>query len=389
MASAQTASLPVHATLRSARLRVGWEATALLLITIALLSFGVVSVYSASAVMAQNSGLADYHFVVRQLLGSALGLLGLVVMAQIDYRHLRFLAWPLLIAALVTLLIVILPGTESIAPVRNGARRWLVLGPLQIQPSEFAKLALIVWTAALAVKKQDKLTSLTRGLLPFLMMWGLVVGLVFLEPSLSAGAITLLLAALVVFSAGARIGHFILLAVVGLPLLWSQVDSVAYRIRRIVAFLDPTHDPAGASYQINQALIALGSGGTLGRGFGHGVQKFGFLPEPHNDFLLAMIGEEWGFLGVLLLIVLFAGFTLIGYRIARQARDFFGFLLAIGITNLIAVQAFLHMAVNLAVVPTTGVTLPFMSYGRSSLLVCLAGTGILLNIARRAEGRNE
>jgi cell division protein FtsW len=369
MANAQAATMNVHATVRGARLRVGWEASALLFITITLLCSGIVSVYSASAVMAQNSGLADYHFVVRQLVGGALGLLGLVLMAQIDYRHLRLLAWPLLIAVIIALIVVILPGTESIAPVRNGARRWLNMGPLQIQPSEFAKLALIVWTAALAVKKQDRLTSL--------------------EPSLSAGAIALLLAALVVFAAGARIGHFILLAVVGLPLLWSQVDSVAYRMRRIVTYLDPSHDPAGASYQINQALIALGSGGVLGRGFGHGVQKFGFLPEPHNDFLLAMIGEEWGFLGVLLLIVLFAAFTLIGYRIARQAPDFFGFLLAIGITNLIAVQAFLHIAVNLAVIPTTGVTLPFMSYGRSSLLVCLAGTGILLNIARRAEGRTE
>jgi cell division protein FtsW len=389
MANAQAATMNVHATVRGARLRVGWEASALLFITITLLCSGIVSVYSASAVMAQNSGLADYHFVVRQLVGGALGLLGLVLMAQIDYRHLRLLAWPLLIAVIIALIVVILPGTESIAPVRNGARRWLNMGPLQIQPSEFAKLALIVWTAALAVKKQDRLTSLSRGLLPFLIVWALVEGLIFLEPSLSAGAIALLLAALVVFAAGARIGHFILLAVVGLPLLWSQVDSVAYRMRRIVTYLDPSHDPAGASYQINQALIALGSGGVLGRGFGHGVQKFGFLPEPHNDFLLAMIGEEWGFLGVLLLIVLFAAFTLIGYRIARQAPDFFGFLLAIGITNLIAVQAFLHIAVNLAVIPTTGVTLPFMSYGRSSLLVCLAGTGILLNIARRAEGRTE
>jgi cell division protein FtsW len=389
MANAQTASLDVHATVRGSRLAVGWEAPVLLLITITLLSVGMVSVYSASAVMAQNSGQPDYYFVVRQLIGGALGLIGLVITAQLDYRHLRLFAWPLLVIVILALTVVVLPGTESIAPRINGARRWLNLGPLQIQPSEFAKLALIIWTAALAARKQDKLTSLSRGLLPFLLVWALVEGLIFLEPSLSAGAIALLLAALVVFAAGARIGHFILLGFVGLPLLWSQVDSVAYRMRRIVSFLDPTHDPAGASYQINQALIALGSGGPLGRGFGHGVQKFGFLPEPHNDFLFAMIGEEWGFAGVLLLVLLFGAFALIGYRIARQAPDLFGFLLALGITNLIALQALLHMAVNLALVPTTGVTLPFMSYGRSSLLVCLAGTGILINIARRAQGRAE
>jgi cell division protein FtsW len=169
-----------------------------------------------------------------------------------------------------------------------------------------------------------------------------------------------------------------------LPLLWKHVDSVAYALRRIVVWLDPSHDPTGIGWQINQAMIAVGSGGLSGRGFGHGMQKFGYLPEPHNDFILAMIGEEWGFAGVLAVIVAFTALALIGYRIARQADDLFGFLLAIGLTNLIAIQALLHVAVNLAVLPTTGVTLPFMSYGRSSLLVCLASIGILVNIARRA-----
>jgi cell division protein FtsW len=156
-------------------------------------------------------------------------------------------------------------------------------------------------------------------------------------------------------------------------------------MKRIAAFLDPSHDPAGVSYQINQALIAIGSGGIWGKGFGHGLQKFGYLPEPHNDFILAMIGEEWGFIGILAVIAGFTAFALIGYRIARQAEDLFGFLLAVGLTNLIAVQAMLHIAVNMAVVPTTGFTLPFFSYGRSSLLVCLASVGILVSVARRSE----
>ena len=388
MASANTATMGLHATVRGARLSVGWEAPALLLITIALLSFGLVSVYSASAVMAQSDGQANYHYMLRQLMGGALGFVGMVVMAQVDYRHLRLLAWPLLITVIVTLVLVILPGAESIAPRLNGARRWLDIGFMQIQPSEFAKFALIVWTAALAVKKQDKLPSLTRGLLPFLLVWMLVEVLILLEPSFSAGAIALLLALLVVFAAGARIGHFILLAFVGVPVLLNQMND-GYRAPRVLTWLNRTMDPAGSGYQINQALIALGSGGALGRGFGHGVQKFGFLPEPHNDFLLAMIGEEWGFIGVFALIALFTAFALIGYRIARQAPDFFGFLLAVGLTNLIVVQAALHMAVNFALIPTTGVTLPFMSYGRSSLLICLAAVGVLLNIARAAEGRAE
>ena len=383
--SAASVATPITPALGArARLGTGWEAPALLLLTVALLSFGLVSVYSASAVMAQSKGVADYYFLVRQMSAAAVGLVALAIAAQVDYRRLRMLAWPILMVAIALLVIVILPGTEAIAPRLNGARRWLSIGPAQIQPSEVAKLALIIWTAALAVKKQDKLTSLSRGLLPFLAVWGVVLLLIFMEPNLSAACLVLLLAALVAFAAGARIGHFILLALIGLPVLWAQVESVGYRIKRIAAFLDPAHDPAGVSYQINQAMIAIGSGGLWGRGFGHGLQKFGYLPEPHNDFILAMIGEEWGFVGVLAIIIAFAAFALIGYRIARHAEDLFGFLLAVGLTNLIVVQGLLHIAVNMAVIPTTGFTLPFVSYGGSSVLICLTAVGILVSVARRS-----
>ena len=369
----------------ASRLGNAWQAPLMLLLTIVLVSFGLIAVYSASAVKAQAGGLPDYYFVIRQAIGGSIGLLVLALMANIDYRVLRLLAWPLLFGVVALLLIVLLPGTEGIAPRVNGGRRWIDFGPINGQPSELAKLALIVWTAALAVKKQEQLRSLSRGLLPFLLVWSFVCALIFLQPSLSAAAIVLLLSALVLFAGGARIGHFILLAVVGVPLLMSQVSGVAYRMRRIVAFLDPTHDPEGVSYQINQSLIAIGSGGLFGKGLGHGQQKFGFLPEPHNDFIFAMIGEEWGFVGALFLIGVYATFGLVGYRVARNAPDLFGSLLAVGMTNLIVVQAILHMAVNTALIPTTGVTLPFVSYGGSSLIVCLAAVGILMNIARRAE----
>ena len=385
MGKATAATMDFHAGIGGrSKLGTGWEAPALLLITVALLSFGFVSVYSASAVKAMNDGVPHYRYVLQQMIGAAAGLVGLAVMAQVDYRRLRMFAWPLLLLVIAMLVLVIMPGTESISPRINGARRWLRIEGVQIQPSEFAKLALIVWTAALAVKKQDKLSSLSRGLLPFLTMWGVVLLLIFLQPNLSAGVFVLFFSVLVIYAAGARIGHFILLGLVGLPLLWKHVDGVAYALRRIVVWLDPSHDPTGIGWQINQAMIAVGSGGLWGQGFGHGMQKFGYLPEPHNDFILAMIGEEWGFVGVLAVILAFSAFALIGYRIARQADDQFGFLLAIGLTNLIAIQGLLHVAVNLAVLPTTGVTLPFVSYGRSSLLVCLASVGILVNIARRA-----
>jgi len=365
----------------------GWESPALIVITLALVLAGLITVYSASAVMALNDGLADYHYVVRQATGAAVGFVLLGAMATLDYRYLRRLAWPLLLCVMLALLLMVLPFTHAIAPVTKGARRWLYLGPIGMQPSEFAKLALIIWTAALTVKKQEKLASLSRGLAPFLVVWLVVGVLVFLQPSMSAAGLIVLFAALVAFAGGARIGHFIFLGVVGLPVLWSQIQNVGYRATRIAAFVDPSYDPAGASYQINQALIAVGSGGLWGRGLGHGLQKFGFVPEPHNDFLLAMIGEEWGFLGVFVVIGLFGLLTLIGFRIARDAEDLFGFLLAIGITSMIAIHALMHMLINVAWFPTTGVTLPLMSYGRSSLLVCLMGIGILISIARRREGR--
>ena len=363
------------------RLGTGWEPATLLLLTLMLLSVGIVSVYSASSVLAQGRGLPDYYYVVRQVTGACMGFVVLVTMAYVDYRRLRLLAWPILLLVVVALVATLVPGAHS--RVVNGGRRWLEIGAVALQPSELAKIAVIIWTAALTVKKQDRLTSLSRGLLPFLLVWSLLVLLIFLQPSMSAAVIVILLGALVVFAGGARIGHFILLALVGLPLLWSQIGAAAYRMRRMAAFFDPSHDPANVSYQITQSLIAIGSGGIFGRGFGHGVQKFGYLPEPHNDFIFAMIGEEWGVIGLFTIIGMFTTFALIGFRIARHAPDLFGFLLAVGVTNLIVVQALLHILVNLALIPTTGVTLPFLSYGRTSLLVCLAAVGILINIARR------
>ncbi|MEO5511366.1 MAG: putative peptidoglycan glycosyltransferase FtsW [Longimicrobiales bacterium] len=372
------------------RIGTGWEAPALLTVTLMLLGIGLVQVYSASSVMAIAEKHPDYHYVVKQLTGAAAGFGLLACMALVDYRRLRMLAWPMLIIVVVALLVMVVPGMpNSIVPLGNGARRWLYIGPVGLQPSEFAKLSLIIWTAALAVKKQDKLSSLSRGLMPFLVMWCAVAGLVMLQPSYSAAVLILLLAALVVFAAGARIGHFIVLGLIGLPILWTQLTSAAYRSTRILTFLHRDEAAAAAGYQINQALIAVGSGGLFGVGFGHGQQKFGFLPEPHNDFLFAMLSEEWGMVGGVIVVGLFAAFALIGYRIARDAEDMFGFLLAIGITNLVVVHALLHFLINLALVPTTGVTLPFMSYGRSSLLVCMAGVGILMSVARRAQTRIE
>lgn len=379
---------PARANQDPSRLGKGWEGAAVLLLTTMLVTVGMVMVYSASSVMAQAEGRVPHFFLLRQMAGALAGFVALIVAAQLDYRRLRPLAWPILGGAVLMLVLVVMPGTEPMAPRSNGARRWLLIGPVSVQPSEAAKLALIIWTAHLVVKKQGRLRSLSKGLAPFLVIWGLVAGLIMLQPDLSTATLAVFLAVLVAYAGGARPAHFVALGLVTLPFLWSQVSRVTYRLDRIRAFMDPTADVSGLGYQLNQSLIALGSGGVLGRGFGRGQQKFGFLPEPHNDFILAMIGEEWGFVGVAILTTLFIAFALIGYRIARGASDLFGSLLALGVTNLVVIQAFLHAAVNLALVPPTGLTLPFISYGRSSLIVSMAATGVLMSVARISDRRD-
>ena len=361
----------------------GWEPAVLLMAILLLLSFGLVSLYSASAFLAQRQDLPDYFYVLRQAGGALVGMVVLFGCARVPYRFWRGAAWPLVAATWLLLVVLVLPGTEAIAPEVNGARRWLKVG-ITIQPSELAKFTIVVWTAMLAVKKAEHFRSFRRGLLPFLVVWGVLVLPILLEPDFSTACMVALLGALVVFAAGGRIAHFALLGAVALPLAWSQL-GVAFRAQRILAFLNPEADPAGAGFQVRQSLIALGSGGLTGQGFGEGRQKFGFLPEPHNDFIFAMIGEEWGLLGVLLLVATYLTIVLVGFRVARRAPDAFGQLLAVGLTNLVALQALLHMAVGLGLVPPTGLALPLVSYGRSNLLVTLLALGVLLSITREAE----
>jgi cell division protein FtsW len=358
-----------------------WEGPLLLALTLLLSLFGLLTLYSASAYLAHSSGLAPHYFAWRQLGGVLVGIVVMVAVARLDYRHLRRLAWPLLIGVTVLLVLVVLPGTEAIAPRINGARRWLTLG-ITFQPSEFATLIVALWTAALVVKKQERLHSLRRGLLPFLIVWGVLAVLVCLQPNLSSALLLIFLSALVVFAGGGRIGHFVLLGMVAVPLVWTQIQSALYRSNRLAAFLNPGADPSGMSYQMHQSLVAVGSGGLTGLGFGQSRQKFGFLPEPHNDFIFAMVAEEWGLLGVVLIVGVFACIAAVGLRIASRAPDLFGYLAGIGMTLLIALPATIHMGVVMGLLPTTGVTLPFVSYGRSALLTAFLAVGVLLSIHR-------
>lgn len=371
-------------TLPDSGLGRGWEPGAVIALTLLLLSFGLVTLYSASSVLALRQNLPDTYFVLRQATGAAAGLAILGVCAWMPYAWWQRMAWPLLWASVILLTLVVLPWTEAIAPEINGARRWLHIG-VAVQPSEFAKIAIVVWTAAMAVKKADQFESLSKGLGPFFLVWAVLLGLVLLEPDLSTAVLIGTLGVLVIFAAGARIAHFLFLGLLIVPFLQRQL-MVGFRADRMASFMDVAVDPAGAGFQVRQSLVALGSGGLTGVGFGEGRQKFGFLPYAHNDFIFAMVGEEWGFLGVVFLIALYVAIVLVGFRIASRAPDLFGELLAIGFTSLIALQAVLHMGVGLGIVPATGLALPLVSYGRSNLVVTLAALGILISVARATPG---
>lgn len=356
-----------------------WETRLLTVVTATMVVFGIANTYGALSL--QTAGGGGAGFALRQFMGAMLGLLGLSVVSRVDYHLWRRLAWPLFFATIAVLLIPILPGTERFAPTINGARRWVDIGPVNFQPSEIARLAIIVWCAALAAKKGVQVREFKKGVLPFLVGIGTVALLILLQPNLSMATLVTLLGMIVLFSAGAKIGHFILLGLGGLLLLFEKIQSAQYRAARLTTFLNPGEATDAAGMQIHQSLVGIGSGRVLGVGFGEGQQKL-FLPYAYSDFIFSTIGEEWGFLGVLLVVILFGLFLWLGFRIARSAPDPFGQFLAVGITAMIGLTAVMHMAVSLALMPTTGLTLPFMSYGRSSLVISLVATGILINIGR-------
>jgi len=376
-ASTLLSALPM----RPASSRPSVAGRALLAVTLSLVAFGLLSVYSASSYVAQVQGLEDSHYLFQQVSRAGVGLVILVVASVVNYRLYQRLAWPLLGLTVLLLIPMLLPGTEAIAPRINGARRWLDVG-VTVQPSELAKISVVLWTAAVAVKKQDRLQSFRYGLLPFLLVVGLVCLLVLLEPHFSATVMIAAVAATVLFTAGARFGHFAMLGAAALPVLWMQVMGSGYRLARVTAFMNPDSTAAAGGYQLKQSLMAVGSGGLFGVGFGRSSLKMSYLPEPQNDFIFSIIAEEWGFVGAAAMILLFLAWALLGLRIARAAPDLYGRLVAVGITALVAFAAFGHIGVALGLLPTTGINLPFISAGGTNLILMLGMTGILLNVSK-------
>lgn len=362
-----------------------WETRLLAVVVATLVVFGIASTYGAASMQLNRAGdPVGFSYALKQISGAVVGGLALIIVSRLDYQVWRKLAWPFLFVTIAFLLIPLLPGIPgSIAPRLQGAKRWVFLGPVNFQPSELARLAIVVWCAMLAAKKGAQLREFKKGLLPFLVVVGFVALLVFLEPNLSMAILLTFGAGIVMFTAGAKIGHFLLLGLVALPIVYTKIVDTQYRAARLATFLNPGQASDAASFQINQSLIGFGSGQLFGVGYGQGQQKLGYLPYAYSDFLFSSIGEEWGFIGVCVLILLFALFVWLGYRIAKTAPDPFGQYLAVGVTTIIGFTAFLHMAVSLGMMPTTGLTLPFMSYGRTSLVMALISTGILLSIGRQ------
>ena len=364
------------------RWRIGPEAQGLMLVSAMLLAYGLAVLYSASALVAINENHASAFYLLRQLSGAAAGAVTFAIVAKIDADRWREWAWPLMLLTIVTMaLTLVLP--DSIAPRINGSKRFLFGS--SFQPSELGKLGVIVWVSMLVVRKGDSLRRLTKGLVPFLVVIGLLDVLAALEPDLSVSMLYSLLMALLLFVGGARMSHFVALGALAIPVLWHKIERLQYALLRVSTFLDPGGAPAAVNYQLKQSLVAVGSGGAFGVGFGEGRQQAGFLPYPYSDFIASNIGEEWGFVGLAAITIAFAVYALLGFRIARKARSPFLQLVAVGLTFVTVLTAYLHIGVVIGLLPTTGLTLPFVSYGRSNLVLTMLFTGILVNIGSTKE----
>jgi cell division protein FtsW len=346
--------------------------------TLLLLCASIVMVYSASAVVALERFQQPYHFLIRQGLWTVLGVALLGVAMRVDYRTYRYEPFIWGVIALVALMLVAVLFSSPV----NGTRRWFGVGGLGIQPSELAKIACVLFTALILERRMHRIDELSYSILPIGIVVGVMVGLIVLQPDFGTAMSVLLIAAVMVFAAGLHYRYFIGTVLAVLPVIYVVLVSAPYRRRRLMAFWDPWADPLGDGFQIIQSLIAVGTGGVFGKGVMAGVQKLFYLPYPHTDFIYAVVAEELGLIGATVVLICFGVIAWRGLRIAMRAEDTFGAFLAIGLTTMIVVQAFVNMSVVLGLLPTKGIPLPLVSAGGSSLLINLLGAGMLLNISQ-------
>ncbi|MCM3739132.1 stage V sporulation protein E [Oceanobacillus luteolus] len=347
-------------------------------VIIALLIIGIIMVYSASHVWSLYKFDDEFYYVKRQLLFAGAGIIAMIFFMFVPYTTWKKYSNFILIGCFILLLLVLIPG---IGMVRGGARSWIGVGAFSIQPSEFMKLGLIIFLAALLSEKQKYITSLTKGFLPCLLLIFTAFGLIMLQPDLGTGLVLVLTCVTMIFIAGARISHFVSLGIIGLIGFALLIISAPYRINRITAFLNPWEDPLGDGFQIIQSLYAIGPGGLMGLGLGNSLQKYFYLPEPQTDFIFAILAEELGFIGGLGLITLLFLLLWRGIKVALESADPFARYLALGIVSMLIIQAMINISVVIGLIPVTGITLPFLSYGGSSLTLTLCSVGILLNLS--------
>jgi cell division protein FtsW len=356
--------------------------TILLIVVLALVSFGIVMVYSTTAILAGDRFGDPYFFLKRQALYAAIGFLLMIAMMFVPHEMLKRFAYPILAVSILSLIAVLIPGIGYRA---GGSMRWLRIQSLSVQPSEFVKLGLIIFLSYFLTKKEDKIRSFSFGFLPTLVLSGLVIALVLKEPDFGAALFLTAMVFLFLFVSGARVIYIAASFLLALPVAYYLLTNVAYRYRRLMSFIRPWDDPSGTSFQIIQSFLSFGSGGLFGLGLGEGRQKLFFLPAPHTDFIFSVIGEELGLVGAMFLLLLFFIFTLRGIAVANAMEDRFGALLALGVTLMVSLQAVINMGVVLGLLPTKGLTLPFISYGGTSLITNLVGVGILLRLSTRVE----
>ena len=353
----------------------------LLAAVLGLLGIGTIEIYSSTAADGLTQHGGAMYFLERQMMFVALGGFAMWVGARIDYRRLRQLTYPLL------LLSIALLGVALLAPARNGASRWIPMGPLTFQPVEIAKLGLITYLAYSLARKADRVKTFTVGFVPHLVVCGIMMVLLLKQPDLGSSIVIGLTTLGMLFMAGTRVSYIMLAILGAAPIAYHFVVGTPWRLQRVLAFFNPEAYASGQAYQFLQARLAMGSGGLFGAGLGDGHQSLGYMPEAHNDFILAPIGEELGFIGVALVLVLFGILVWRGIRAALGARDVFGGYLAFGITVMFGVQVLFNVGVVLGIVPNKGITLPLVSYGGSSLVITMFFVGLLLNVGRRPDRR--
>jgi cell division protein FtsW len=357
------------------------ERLLIFIIVLALLCVGIVMIYSTSAIFADRRFGSNYYFLKRQLIWVTVGLIGFFSFSNVDYHHLRKFGRTGVIISVVLLIAVFLPYVGRVA---GGAQRWVSVGFFSFQPSEVAKYALILFLADYLDRKHKNMHLFFKGFVPPCIVLGLCLLLIVAQPDLGT-VIAIALVSLIIFFVGrVRLLHLATLVLASIPALYMLLFRVAFRRKRLLAFLDPWKDPQGSGFQIIQSFIALGSGGLFGVGLGQSRQKLFYLPEAHTDFIFSIMGEELGLMGTVSVVVLFILFLVLGMKIAFYAPDFFGQLLAAGIVSMISLQTIINISVVTGSIPTKGLPLPYISFGGSSLLLIMIATGVLMNIAQQA-----